>query len=60
MKQVLEKFMREMKIDRYTPVSKLIEGSRSMPGTFKSAFDGAAGGEETAFTASANSCCVVM
>ena len=58
---MVEMFMRETKIDKYTPVTKVVEGSRSLPGAFESAFDGTgAGGEETAFTVTANSCCVVM
>ena len=58
---MVEKFMRDTKIDKYTPVTKVIEGTRSLPGAFESAFDGTgSGGEETAFTAAANSCCIVM
>ena len=58
---MVEKFMRETKIDKYTPVTKIVEGSRSTPGAFESAFDGTgAGGEVTEFTTAANSCFIVM
>ena len=56
----LEKFMKETGIDHFTPVSKVIEGSRSEPATFLEAFNGiGANGKESEFTSTANSCCVV-
>ena len=58
---LVEKFMKETNIDHFTPVSKVIEGARKLPDKFKEAFSGVgANGEETEFTSTANSCCVLQ
>ena len=58
---MLESFMKQTNIDHFTPVSKVIEGARTLPGKFTEAFSGiGATGEETEFTKTANSCCVMM
>lgn len=57
---MVEQFMKEMKLNKFTPISKVVEGTKSLPLGFQEAFNGTGdGGEETMFTQAANSCCVI-
>lgn len=57
---LVTKFMKQKKLDMWTPVTRVIDGGR-LPSAFKAAFSGeGAHGEETEFTKEAKGCCLVM